>query len=110
MPQSPRVCNSKFLGNAIVISILPEPQPEKNGVSPRNHTVGVSPIHGLIVFSKSKKPICRYTTWRRKLRRVVAKQFCSVVYAPVITMVQHQPRIVRSRSCPGQSIFYAIAV
>lgn len=74
-----------------MISILPESQAGKDGVSTVYQTVTIPTSRQFVILRQSTKAIgCPPS----RLRRVVAKQFCAVIYRTVAVSIQRKPRIV----------------
>src|ERR1051326_7887942 len=96
--------------DAVMVSVLPQTQACKDRVGLINRAVSVSAVCGVIVFGQSKESVRRYAKRRFGLWCVVAEEFATVIDLPIVAVIKDQPRIIRIRCGPGESLFDTVAV
>lgn len=95
------------LGEAIVVSVLPQPQAGEDGVFVVYQAVAVAALLRLVIISQCQKTVGRV---RGRLRREVAEQFRTVIYCAIAIAVKREPSVVGVGGCLCQLPRVAVVV
>src|ERR1700686_107408 len=100
----------RWLGDAVVILVLPKPKRGEYRVSAIDYSVAISAVCGLVILSQRQKTVSFDSRWRLRLRCKVAEQLRAVIDCAVAIAIECQPRLIAIRVSPGQMFATTIAI
>jgi hypothetical protein len=77
-----------------VICVLPQAQAGEDGIATVYETITIAALCRFVILGQRQKTVEGSAGRRRRLRREVPEQFCTVVYLAVAVAVKDEPGVV----------------